>query len=133
MSVLHNGHLINQREGGEEVTGPHPFTETGIDDHTRATPGAYILTRYQDDEYIAKYAGRSDDDVNGRLKEHLPDREKDACIRKEKPTHSYVTHTSTAQAAYEQECRDYHEYSPTCNKVHPKKTYSWWSCPVCGA
>ena len=52
------------------LKGPFPLTEEGIDDEvTRTSPGAYALG-YLDDSntFIVCYVGRSDDDLNGRLK-----------------------------------------------------------------
>ena len=79
------------------------------------------------------YVGRSDNDLNSRLKEHLPGNEVDKCIKDKSSDKFYFQNTNTPKSAYELECKWYHRYNPSCNDVHPGKTEEDWNCPVCGA
>lgn len=100
------------------------LTSTGVAENvTRRSPGAYVLGKLgADGVFYIDYAGRSDDDVAGRLMEHVS----------EAPPQFCFAYYSSAEAAYLKECQLYHDFNPPKNKVHPAKPRgSNRSCPVC--
>lgn len=73
--------------------------------------------------FIVKYVGRSDTDVNRRLKEWVDD--------SEHPLFKF-SYAKSVKEAYEKECRNYHDFSPSENDMHPAKPKDKdWECPVC--
>ncbi|MBU4304413.1 MAG: GIY-YIG nuclease family protein [Candidatus Omnitrophica bacterium] len=80
----------------------------------------------------AVYVGRSDTDLNSRLKNHLPEREDNAWVRRSFPTDFYFESTANSQEAYRLECEWFHKYRPSCNNAHPAKLSYSWACPICG-
>lgn len=104
------------------LKGPFRLTHEKIDEVvTQTSPGAYALGRYDGAFYIS-YVGRSDDDINKRLHDWAGE-------------YSYFKfdYFPSAKAAYEKECRLWHDFRPPDNKSHPSKPEgSGWKCPVCG-
>lgn len=105
------------------LRGPFPLTENGIKRNvTRRSPGAYALGRSENNTFYINYVGRSDFDVGGRLQDH-----------KGTQPHFKYEYYASSKAAFEKECRLYHDFSPPGNKVHPNRpTGRDWKCPVCG-
>ena len=110
------------------LKGPFPLTEEGIDDEvTRTSPGAYALG-YLDDSntFIVCYVGRSDDDLNGRLKNW---------VGKKNYKRFKYDYFASPKAAFEKECRLYHDFGgkqKLDNDVHPARPENAnWECPVC--
>lgn len=106
------------------LNGPYSLTSSGVSANvTKTSPGAYALgSLKEDDTFVVSYVGRSDDDVAGRLLQHVPERY----------THFKYDYFSSAKAAFEKECRLYHDFDPPDNKVHPARPKNAnWSCPVC--
>ena len=106
--------------------GPHPLTHAGVDAAVKGIgPGAYALGYMNPQGGLTiHYVGRSDTDVNGRLKTHLP----------KKYTHFKYAFFPTAKDAYLKECRLYHDFSPPDNEIHPAaQENTYINCPVCGA
>lgn len=108
--------------------GPYSLTEQGIDYNvTRTSPGVYVLghTR-EDDAFIVKYVGRSDDDLNDRLKQWVG-----------KGYHEFkFGYSDSPKAAFEKECTIYHDFGgpkgDLDNKKHPQRPEgSNWQCPKC--
>lgn len=107
----------------------YPLNETTID---RLIPpntiGNYVLG-YQIGKTIqVKYVGRSDTDLNRRLKEHLTDDPYDAFM---------FNVQSTPEEAYIEECWNWHgcdgPQGRLDNQIHPDKPESCTkNCPVCG-
>ena len=58
-----------------------PLNEGAIDSNVPHTPGAYQLIAGN----MVIYVGRSDEDLNSRLKDHLPYRETNPYIRGQRP------------------------------------------------
>ncbi len=104
------------------LDGEYPLTESGIDTNvSRTSAGAYALGRTKDEKYLISYVGRSDDDVNARLKQHVNDYDR-----------FKYGYFSSAKAAFEKECNLYHDFTPFDNKIHPARpNNSNWSCPRC--
>jgi len=86
-------------------------------------PGAYALGKLGEDNiFYIFYIGRSDNDLAGRLQQH---------VTEHYPQFMHAFYTST-KLAFEKECHLYHDFSPTDNKIHPARPYrEKWSCPVC--
>jgi hypothetical protein len=108
------------------LKGPYDLTAEKIDEVvTETSAGAYALGKISKttNTFIPKYVGRSDDDVNKRLKDWVD----------KYPNFKYEYYSS-AKAAYEKECRLYHDWKKQIdNKVHPAKSEGTdWKCPVCG-
>jgi len=92
---------------------------------TSKSAGAYCLGPLNADtgNFVPKYVGRSDDDIKARLKNWSG-----------KYPKFKFKYYSTAKAAYEKECRLYHDWLKQLdNEIHPAKPEgSDWKCPVCG-
>ena len=95
---------------------------------TNTSAGVYVLTTSWTDGVL--YVGRSDDDLNKRLKDH---------VGETSPTKKKIyfwfkyEYASSPKSAYEKECRLYHTLNPPDNKKHPDKPEgTTYPCPVCG-
>jgi predicted GIY-YIG superfamily endonuclease len=108
------------------MNGSYALTERNINAHVSKPIGNYALG-YSDHEgtFVVQYVGRSDTDLNQRLKNHLNEDFK-------KFKFSYA---ASAIAAYSKECQNYHDFTPKRNKIHPRKPDGQDSlkCPVCGS
>lgn len=111
------------------MKGKFPLTNTSIDSFVPTGPGAYILVNSSNN---AVYVGRSDSDLNSRLKNHLSGNEQNSWIQRSSPTDYYFEVTVNAQEAYKLECGWFHKYKPNCNTAHPAKLSYVWVCPTCG-
>ena len=102
--------------------GPFPLTDHGIiDNATKTSPGAYALGKTRYATYYIGRVGRSDDDVNRRLHDYIWDYEQ----------FKYEYYPSP-KAAFEKECRLYHDFKPLGNKIHPDRpSETNWKCPTC--
>jgi hypothetical protein len=109
-----------------EMKGSYELTTAKINaEVTRTSPGNYALGYRSEDTFIVEYVGRSDTDVAARLKQHVG--EKYARFK-----YSYAT---SAKAAFEKECRNYHDFGgkdKLDNSIHPDRpANSGWKCPCC--
>jgi len=108
------------------LRGPYPLDEQTIDRVvTETSSGAYALGKTKDTTFYIKYVGRSDDDVNGRLKDHVGEYEQ----------FKYEYYPS-AKAAFEKECQLWHDFGEPegtlDNKSHPDRPDgTGWKCPRC--
>jgi hypothetical protein len=106
--------------------GPGVLTEIGIDEIVKGVgPGAYVLGRNTPGTFYVDYVGRSDGDLNGRLKDWAGS----------KYTHFKYGFYDTAEAAFLKECHLYHDWGGGTanldNKVHPARpTNSKANCPI---
>lgn len=105
--------------------GPHQLSNAGIEAVVRGVgPGAYALGEVDGaGTFRVHYVGRSDEDLNDRLKDHVG---------------NYSTFKygffNNAEDAYRKECTMYHDFSPPGNSVHPARPKgSRLTCPVCGS
>ena len=94
-----------------------PLSEDAIDRCVPHSPGAYQLVAAN----RVIYVGRSDEDLNTRLKDHLAHRETNPCIRGHGPTEVIFEATRTAYEAYVLELAWYRTYRPTCNVAEPRR------------
>lgn len=110
------------------LKGPFPLTETGIDNEIgEISPGVYTLGHLNSDNaFVVSYVGRSDDDLNGRLKQWVG--------VKNYKVFKY-DYFSSSKAAFEKECRLYHDFGgkqKLDNDIHPARPKDTnWECPVC--
>lgn len=111
------------------MNGSFPLSNKGIDDNvTRTSMGNYAIGYVKDGKFYTTYVGRSDTDVNARLKKHVEKHGNSNRFR--------YDYASSVTAAFERECQNYHSYeSSLTNEIHPdqpsvhgKTIY----CPVSG-
>ncbi len=91
---------------------------------TRISAGNYALGYLnKENTFIVQYVGRSDSDVRGRLLQHIDE-------GYEAFKFSYAT---SPKAAFEKECKNYHDFNPSNNKIHPDRPSDSksWKCPRC--
>lgn len=105
--------------------GPHSLTESTIDLVVQGTgPGAYALGEQNASGGLSvQYVGRSDVDLNGRLKDWVGSYK-----------HFKYAFYPTPDVAYQKECRLYHDFGTSANQVHPARPQgSAARCAVCGS
>ncbi len=104
------------------MNGPYPVREV----YERVQPGsigAYILSS---DGSRAKYVGRSDSDLRGRIAKSADEG---------RYKYFWMSYESSPGDAYLRECQWWHQYNPPDNAVHPAvPAGALWRCPVqrCG-
>lgn len=106
-----------------DMKGSYDLTDSEIDRVvTKKSPGSYALGRVNDeDKFLVSRVGRSDSDVNARLHDHAGDYNK-----------FRYSSASSAKAAFEKECDNYHDFDPPDNKAHPGRPDGTnWECPRC--
>ena len=103
-----------------------PLNDETIDKYVAPNrPGNYALGYVEGDSFYVNYVGRSDDNLNGRLHSWVGKRRSYTRFKR-----SYAT---SPKAAFEKECRNYHDFQKTDNDIHPAKPAGTnWKCPVCG-
>ena len=109
--------------------GPRPLTTQNIDAAVRGKgPGAYALG-YTDAKgvFIVSYVGRSDDDINGRLKDWVG-------TNYAQFKYGFL---DSPKAAFEKECQIFHDFGGTKlldNDIHPARPKGTdWRCSGCKA
>src|SRR5579862_8512782 len=89
---------------------------------TKTSPGVYLLDPTSNGPFDPAYAGRSDFDLNARLKDWVGEGYK----------FFSAAYCPTPKAAFEAECELYHDYKPRHNQVHPARPAgSNAVCPRC--
>ena len=108
------------------MRGPYLLREDIIDAKvTEKSPGNYALGEFgRGGAFKVGYLGRSDSDINTKLKSWVTKEGADPLFK-----FSYAT---SAQAAFERECEQHHDFRPPGKHVHPvppegKK----WRCTRC--
>lgn len=110
------------------MNGPYNFTQEKIDEIiTEKSAGNYALGKVNDEHtFIVEYVGRSDTDLNQEVKARL------SLTKYSKFKYSYA---SSAKAAFEKECGNYHDFGGSTsldNKIHPDRPDDTdWKCPNC--
>jgi len=110
------------------MQGPYSLSIADIDKQvTKTSAGNYASGLVNDKEkFIVKYIGRSDTDLNTRMKKHA--------TTGEHPKFKYAYATSP-KTACEKECKNFHDFGGTEkpeNGVHPDRpAKSGWKCPYC--
>jgi hypothetical protein len=107
------------------LRGPYTLDSETIDKEvTRTSAGAYALGKVNDNTFYVSYVGRSDDNINRRLKEWVGN-------KYSKFKYEYY---ASPKAAFEKECNLYHDFGEKelDNEVHPKRPDGTdWQCPRC--
>jgi len=111
-----------------DMFGSYQLTSDQIDKAVTAkSPGNYALGYPSSSSFIVCYVGRSDTDVNARLKSWAAQN-----TRYKQFMFSYAT---SPKAAFEKECKNYHDFGGSGrldNDIHPQRPQSTdWRCPVC--
>ncbi|MDR1218666.1 MAG: hypothetical protein LBK73_03540 [Treponema sp.] len=108
--------------------GPYPLTNQDIDKHVaKKCLGNHLLGSIANGEFIPRYAGRSDSDLNRRIKEHIH----------EGYGHFKFDYAKSVIDAYNSECKHYHTFKdlnePCDNDRHPDKPddQPHVKCPYC--
>jgi hypothetical protein len=108
------------------MKGPFKLDKETIDrEVTRTSPGNYALGRKNEKgTFLVDYVGRADSDVKARLKSWVG--------KTTRPLFKY-SYESSAKAAFEKECENYHDFNPPDNDAHPDRPDGTnWKCPRCG-
>lgn len=113
-----------------DMEGPFPLDSQSINNEVEKAIGVYILGKNNDvKSFKPKYVGRSDDDLNGRLHDHI---NKDI-----EYTHFMYLYIDSVKNAFDYECKLYHLYAGDIgqlkNERHPKRPDNllYLFCPVC--
>ena len=101
---------------------PFVLTEQSIDASVTAIkPGVYVLDETTSGPWINSYVGRSDTDLNARLKKWVG-----------KYGYFKAAYMDSGVAAFDAECELFHALAPSDNQVHPARpANSNWVCPRC--
>jgi len=105
--------------------GPFNLTNEKVDEQvTQKSPGNYALGKISNYSFRTLYVGRSDTDLNKRLKDWVG-----------KYDLFMYRYAYSEKAAFEEECRSYHEFGGAKqldNDYHPaRRDGSDFTCPVC--
>lgn len=92
---------------------------------TKTSAGNYALGYYENDTFYVFYVGRSDDDLNRRLKDWVGEY-----------TEFKFSYAASPKEAYVKECRNYHDFGGSQslqNRIHPDSPNGTnYRCPLCG-
>lgn len=108
-----------------KMEGPFSIdTETIDEEVSKTSAGNYALGKKNDNGGLTvHYIGRSDDDLNTRLKDY---------VDHETYTHFKYSYAASAKAAFEEECRNYHDWNCPDNNIHPRRPKGKsYQCPYC--
>jgi len=106
------------------LQGPFPLDEQAINEEVgTGSPGVYALGHTPGKTFFVKYFGRSDSDINAKLKEHIG-----------KYDSFKFAYFDSPEAAFTKECELYHAFrgpeGRLDNKTHPERTAgTTWLCP----
>lgn len=111
-----------------DMGGPYELTSQKIGEViTRTSPGNYALGYVSDSTFYVLYVGRSDTDVNNRLKSWVG--------KSNRYKHFKFSYATSPKAAFEKECKNYHDFGGSeklDNEQHPERPDGTnWKCPVC--
>lgn len=107
------------------MNGFYDLTDKEIDKQvTKTSAGNYALGHVDNNKFIVEYVGRSDNNLNERLKKWVGSYEK-----------FKYSYASSPKSAFEKECENYHDFGEVeklDNDIHPDRPDdSSWKCPVC--
>ena len=111
-----------------DMYGPYELTIKKIDEVvTKTSPGNYALGNASDSRFHVRCVGRSDENINNRLKSWVG--------VNNKYEHFKFSYATSSNAAFEKECKNYHDFGEDeklDNKEHPKRPDNTkWKCPIC--
>lgn len=108
------------------MSGPFELMNKNINYIIKArSPGNYALGRIEEKAFIVSYVGRSDTDLNSRIKDWVGD-------------YPYFkwSYASSEKEAWDKECKNYHDFGENQmldNINHPAKPDGKdWKCETCG-
>ena len=106
------------------LRGSFPLTAESIDKEVKPiSGGVYALGNLNGDKFQTLFIGRSDGNLNKKLKGHVG-----------QFTRFKFEHYDDAKTAFDKECELYHFLKPRANKDHPHPPPTQkWKCPDCGA
>jgi len=108
------------------LNGPYTLSEEILDRVvTQTSPGTYVLGYSENNTFYVKYVGRSDNDVNSRLKDWV-----------EKYPQFKFGYFGSPKASFDKECTIYHDFGGQTgqldNQIHPQRPEDAdWQCPKC--
>ncbi len=107
------------------LNGPYTLSEKTIDRViTQTSPGTYVLGYSENSTFYVKYVGRSDNDINSRLRDWVG-----------KYSQFKFGYFGSPKAAFDRECTIYHDFGASeqlDNKIHPQRPENTdWQCPKC--
>lgn len=108
------------------LKGPFLLTSEKIDEEvTEISPGTYVLGHLNDEDvFIVKYVGRSDEDLNDRLHDWIDEYKR-----------FKFGYFNSEKEAFEKECIIYHDFGESeslDNEIHPDRPDNTdWECPSC--
>lgn len=108
------------------LDGPYALSNEEIDRVvTRISPGVYVLGHSENGTFYVKYVGRSDNNINSRLKQWV-----------EQYVQFKFGYFSSPKAAFEREGTIYHDFGgpngSLDNKNHPQRPEGTdWQCSRC--
>lgn len=110
------------------MEGAYPINTKSVDANVRkGAIGNYALGIVGQGQFVVKYVGRSDTDLNERIKDHIG----------EPYTYFMFSYAENVAQAYQKECVNYHDYVDPGyrldNEIHPDKPkgYSHLKCIRC--
>jgi hypothetical protein len=106
------------------MDGPYDFSSDAVDRVVTLTKAGNFALGTTDTKgvFIVNYVGRSDGDVKTELKS------KPAGTTHQKFKFSYA---DSSKEAFEKECRNYHDFRPPENAIHPDRpSGTSYQCPV---
>lgn len=111
---------INMPQTG--LNGPFSLTNISIDSVIKyISPGAYALGQVKNNTFYIEYIGRSDENLNARLKQWVG-----------KNGYSFFKYgyLKSEKEAFEKECNLYHDFSGLDNSIHPQRPAgTYLQCP----
>jgi hypothetical protein len=107
-----------------QLSGPFPLTIQSVDASvTKMSPGVYALGYMQNQTFMIQRVGRSDTDLNARLKA-------DEYVGKYREFKAY--YYPDAESAFHAECELWHTFGGTLNPNHPARpTGKTYKCRHC--
>ena len=112
------------------MNGPFELSIKVVDENVKKDKiGNYALGYEKNNVFYVCYVGRSDNDLNKRIKDHIGENSKYKCFK-----YSYA---DNVKDAYEKECKNWHEFGgengSLINEIHPDKPNDKdCNCPICG-
>lgn len=114
-----------------EMVGPFKLSISVIDEKVGKNKiGNYALGYVSNDKihFIVRYVGRSDSDLNQRLKDHVNESDEYQLFK--------FSYASSPIEAFKKECINFHDFGAEKyldNKIHPDAPEGCGAiCPICG-
>jgi len=108
-----------------EMNGPYKLDKDTVNKIvTKVSAGNYALGKKNSEgTFLVYYVGRSDSEVNDRLLHWAKN--------SSRPLFKF-SYASSIKDAFEKECKNYHDFNPSDNDIHPDRPEGkTWECPIC--